>query len=102
MCICWVCYLNIFILFLVLQYSQPGNKIMPFHRRFTGGIPVPICFVMCIALGAAGLVFILLSFQKVRHCIDFSLAGYFPVSGFARCEIWKRWWNLKLWNCIIL
>lgn len=93
----------IFILFLFFcNVHNLAKKMMSFYRRFTGGIPVAVCFVMCIALGAAGSVFTIPSFQKLRHCIDFSLAGYFPVSGFARCEFWKQWWNLKLQKCIIL
>lgn len=65
--------------------------MVSFHGRFTCSIPVTVRFIACIALGGAGLVFIIISFQNVRHCIDFSLAGYFCMSVFARFEVWKQW-----------
>lgn len=73
-----------------LQYSQSGNKMVPLHRRFTGNIHVTVCFITRITFGAAGLVFNIISFQKVRYWIDFSLAGYFPVSFFVKCEVLKQ------------
>ena len=82
----------IFILSLSFFFCNIHNLATKWcvHRRFTGSIPVAVCFITCIALGAAGLVFTVISFYKVRHCVDFSLAGYFHVSVFARCEVWKQ------------